>query len=744
MSNTSTKWIVELIDKITAPAKKVTQSVDDITQAVEDVTEAVQFNEKETKEALVNSKKYYDDVAQKIVTVEEKIERLTNAQEKIGTGSKKWNRYAKSIAEAKLKLDDLRDELQGAEEDVDHLTASAKKFSEEISQATVNSGNNWSMVATGINQTIDMVERLSNSMSFTTDIVTLRAEIQRLTDASGKDLDNLTSKAFKYSKIFQEDPYKIAQAVNAMTQRNGGSYEENFALIEKGFEKGANANHDMLDQLREYPGFFRELGLANSEAVAVMARAGKSGIFSDKAIDSLKEAQMSVTEMTQTQIDAINAVNLKVSDFEGKTAFDAIRMVSEAMKGASAQAKQQVLADIFKGAGEDASRAWIEGYASLDLDLDKIKSVKTANKGLKSFIADVQSSITKVVGDAGGVLQVVGQVGQGALGLVGVYTTLNGVLATNRAAMAATAIAQGAASVSAFTLSGAIRAVSVAVMSIPVIGWILALVAALAGLFAYFWNTSEEFRGFFYGMWEVVKLVFTNIYNFIGPIMQAVWNVLTNILSSIWKFWSEVFGWMYDKVVWIFNGIYKAIVSSIVRVYTFIKVALNSILIVFKETFSGLYNWLANVFEAIYARIKVVLDKIAGAVKVVKNLWNDFKGEAGEAYAKGKAKAIEPTSSGGTSKNPINDITTGKAPLLSFYDDGTKDEKTKKAKGLKGTKSGDKEGNMSISGSKGATSISMTINNYFTSKGNTDVRYLAEAVASKIGDRLEDAVISIG
>ena len=29
------------------------------------------------------------------------------------------------------------------------------------------------------------------------------------------------------------------------------------------------------------------------------------------------------------------------------------------------------------------------------------------------------------------------------------------------------------------------------------------------------------------------------------------------------------------------------------------------------------------------------------------------------------------------------------------------------------------------------------------SKGNTDVRYLAEAVASKIGDRLEDAMISI-
>ena len=70
MSNTSTKWIVELIDKITSPAKKVTKSVDEITQAVEDVTDAVQFNERETKEALVNSKQYYNELKAKIKEAE--------------------------------------------------------------------------------------------------------------------------------------------------------------------------------------------------------------------------------------------------------------------------------------------------------------------------------------------------------------------------------------------------------------------------------------------------------------------------------------------------------------------------------------------------------------------------------------------------------------------------------------------------------------------------------------------------
>ena len=736
MSNTSTKWIVELIDKITSPAKKVTKSVDEITQAVEDVTDAVQFNERETKEALVNSKQYYNELKAKIKEAEKEVRELAKESKKAAPGEAGAEIEAK-FEGAKRKVEKLRDALQGAEEDIKHLTQRSEEFARKQEQ--------WSNIATGINQTIEMVDRLANGFNFSTDIVTLRTDIQRLTDTSGKDLDDLTAKAYKYGKIFKEEPYKIAQAVNAMTQANGGSFQENFALIEQGFEKGADANKDMLDQLREYPGFFRELGLTNAQAVAVMAQAGKKGIFSDKAIDSLKEAQMSVTEMTKTQVDAITAIGLKVKDLEGKTAFDAIRMISEKMKDSTAQARQQVLADIFKGAGEDASRAWIEGYASLDLDLNKIKSVETANKGLKSFIADVQLSVSKVVGGAGEYLQVISQIGQGALGLVGVYSTVNGLMASNRAIMATTAVstagvatAQTAATASAFTLSGAIRAVGVAIMNIPVIGWILALIAALIGLFTYFWNTSEEFRGFFYGIWEVVKLVFTKIWDFLQPILEAIWQVYKSYVQTMWNFWDSVFTWIYEKVVLVFSSIYNTITTVISNVYNFIKAYLNIIGSVFQTVFGGIYDWVSGIFDAIYQKIKIVLDKIKQAIAVVKGWWSDFKAEAGEAYQKGYAKGKDKPEK--EEKSSINDLVKGKAPTLSFYNDGSKPDKEKKGS----KKSATKEGDMSISGSKGSTSITMTINNYFTSKGNTDVRYLAEAVAAKIGDRLEDAMISIG
>lgn len=77
----------------------------------------------------------------------------------------------------------------------------------------------------------------------------------------------------------------------------------------------------------------------------------------------------------------------------------------------------------------------------------------------------------------------------------------------------------------------ACRAVGVAIKSIPVIGWIIAVISAIAALFAYFWNTSAKFRGvikgigaffvaIFKGMWEVAKEV-------LGGIANAVWKCVT-------------------------------------------------------------------------------------------------------------------------------------------------------------------------------------------------------------------------
>ncbi len=133
MSNTSTKWIVELIDKITSPAKKVTKSVDEITQAVEDVTDAVQFNERETKEALVNSKQYYNELKAKIKEAEKEVRELAKESKKAAPGEAGAEIEAK-FEGAKRKVEKLRDALQGAEEDIKNLTQRSEEFARKQEQ----------------------------------------------------------------------------------------------------------------------------------------------------------------------------------------------------------------------------------------------------------------------------------------------------------------------------------------------------------------------------------------------------------------------------------------------------------------------------------------------------------------------------------------------------------------------------------------------------------------------------------
>ena len=84
----------------------------------------------------------------------------------------------------------------------------------------------------------------------------------------------------------------------------------------------------------------------------------------------------------------------------------------------------------------------------------------------------------------------------------------------------------------------ACKAVGIAIKSIPVIGWIIAIVAAIGALFAYFWNVSAKFRGvikgigaffvaIFKGMWDVAKDV-------IGGLAKALAKVVTFQFGDAW------------------------------------------------------------------------------------------------------------------------------------------------------------------------------------------------------------------
>lgn len=77
----------------------------------------------------------------------------------------------------------------------------------------------------------------------------------------------------------------------------------------------------------------------------------------------------------------------------------------------------------------------------------------------------------------------------------------------------------------------ACRAVSAAIMSIPVIGWIIAIITAIAALFVYFWNTSAKFRAVVKGIGASFVAVFKGIWDTAKQVFSALGELITSALS---------------------------------------------------------------------------------------------------------------------------------------------------------------------------------------------------------------------
>jgi len=291
--------------------------------------------------------------------------------------------FNNKLSQVHAKLSNASDKMQGK----------LKEFNMTQIKVFSNIGEAFDPVK--INQMSELFDKVSESLDFTKEISNTKTALQQM-DVS--NLEEVNKKVHQISKVYGEDSLEIAKAANAMTKQLGGTFESNLAILEDGYKKGANLNGDMLDQFKEYSPQIRELGLDASQMLAIMSNANKQGIFSDKAIDSIKEANLSLKEMGPTQIDALKGIGLSVKDLAGITSFEAVQMISKAMEGATAQAKQLALTDIFKGAGEDAGMSFILGLGTMELDPSKIESFNQADEGLKTWIANLQTSIADGVG----------------------------------------------------------------------------------------------------------------------------------------------------------------------------------------------------------------------------------------------------------------------------------------------------------------------------------------------------------
>lgn len=204
---------------------------------------------------------------------------------------------------------------------------------------------------------------------------------QQFTGLTGDNMKYVRNEVQAVSDSFGLEFSETLQAANTMARSFGISIDEALKLMQDGLVAGANANGEFIDTVREYPAYFNEAGISAEQFVAITTNATKQGIFSDKGVDTIKEANLRLREMSTSTADALNGIGISSDEVQkalqdgSKTTFDVMQEVGNKLKELPQTSAEvgTAIADIFGGPGEDAGLAYIESLGEIELSMEAVK-----------------------------------------------------------------------------------------------------------------------------------------------------------------------------------------------------------------------------------------------------------------------------------------------------------------------------------------------------------------------------------
>lgn len=203
---------------------------------------------------------------------------------------------------------------------------------------------------------------------------------RQFTGLTGNELKAVRNEVQVTADTFGLDFNEALQGANSMSKAFGTDMGESLRLIQQGMESGANANGQFMDTLREYPRYFEEAGLSAEEFVAITTRSAKEGVFSDKGVDAIKEANLRLREMTDATAQALEGIGISSQEVQrglrdgSLKTFDVMQMVSRKLGELpeSSGAVGKAIADIFGGPGEDAGLAYLKTLGDIETNMDDV------------------------------------------------------------------------------------------------------------------------------------------------------------------------------------------------------------------------------------------------------------------------------------------------------------------------------------------------------------------------------------
>ena len=533
------------------------------------------------------------------------------------------------------------------------------------------------------------------------------------------------------------------------------------------------------------------------------------GRFTSKlAAEGLKQAGISVDYLADSSIPLHERLKT-LRKIQGDTALMTKVFGKENMAAAIAMINTADEAEAMSKAIVGTNSAVEQADVIMGGYNEKINRAKAWIDDLKIGFFNLTENIAPIIQGFFSVFSATGQSVQAINALITAYNALNIRLFLNTIRTKALAVWTGIGSIanrgfasslnairnSALGATLATRGFSLAILNIPVLGWIVAAIMAIVGAFILLWEHSRKFREILFGIWEVAKATFHNIGVYVTrlwsmvlkPIATAYWNLYKWIFSKVWEIakmaWkgiTSVISWAWNSVIkpvagFIFNVYKRAfvtiwnvvkmvfnwIVNLISKVWNWIKTTFSefaswlqtTLIDPIYEAFSKVWDWLDNLFGGI-------VDKLGSLAQPIKDLWNSIFSSEGTinvktAYEKGEKKGGESFDRDQKAKQGKSD----KPQEVKVVDDqshknifdvgqglkgstgtigGVAAEKTKKKKGRKGSGDGESDSGNKV---RNLTVGKMVENlNIYTQKGTVgeSKEQILQAIKEIFGTAVSD------
>ena len=305
---------------------------------------------------------------------------LSREMRSLVPGTKRFIAATKELKDVNTRLKDIRDQTRGVGKGMQEITILGLKLP-PVFQKMAGGINTVGTAMKGLIalEIIQFFVSIFRTVDETTQaFVKLRGEIQQTTGATGEQLDQYSTRISAISSTFKVGTDELLTAANSLTKQLTGDFSKSLELIEKGFLAGGNRSGEFLDQIKEYPAFFREARLTGEQMIGVITQSVNQGVFSDKGVDLIKEFNLRIREMPKATTDALQAIGLSSQrirdEIDENGVGGAFLIVQERLSQLQQDSPEvgQALADIFGGPGEDAGIQFIQNLQLTDDSLQNL------------------------------------------------------------------------------------------------------------------------------------------------------------------------------------------------------------------------------------------------------------------------------------------------------------------------------------------------------------------------------------